>query len=118
MSVGEIVLLIVGFVEFVIILIECSKGTDIESTPGMLYQVPQYDFEKDHLRNENYTLHKRLRDMEYRLYHDMPYRGDLETMRKLLEQPIQPIEINIENIIKVDKDEQNCCVPKDTTYRR
>jgi hypothetical protein len=105
MSVGEIVLLIVGFVEFVIILIVCSKGTDLESTPGMLYQVPQYDFEKDHLRNENYTLHKKLRDMEYKLYYDRPYgltATEINAMRTIIQQPV---EVNIENIIKVSTNE-------------
>lgn len=104
MSVGEIVLLIVGFVEFVIILIVCSKGTDLESAPGMYYPVP-HDYEKDMLRNENYTLHKKLRDMEFRLRYDMPCcltATEINAMRNIV---AQPIEVNIENIIKVSTNE-------------
>jgi len=105
MSVGEIVLLIVGFVEFIIILVVCSKGTDIESEPGMLYQVPSHDYEKDMLRNDNYTLHKKLRDMEYRLRYDRPWgltATEINAMRTLAERPV---EVNIENIIKVSTNE-------------
>lgn len=102
MSVGEIVLLIVGFVEFIIILIVCSKGTDIESEPGMLYQIPSYDYEKDMLRNENYTLRRKL-DSLYREYDYFRRDGwDINAMRKILERPV---EVNIENIIKVSTNE-------------
>lgn len=104
MSVGEIVLLIVGLFEFVVILVACSTPP-IDYTSTVFTMPPVYDYEKDMLRNENYTLHKKLRDMEYKLYYDRPYgltATEINAMRTIIQQPV---EVNIENIIKISTNE-------------
>ena len=105
MSLGEIVLLIVGFVEFVIILIVCSKGTsDYESESTMISTI-NYDFEKESLKRENYSLRSRVNDLQNEVYTFRRY-GDRYLLDALRETVKTPVEVNIENIIKVESNEQ------------